>query len=113
MLAQRNRLSKKADFEQVFKSGNKTYNQYLNLRFKENGLDYCRFAIIVSNKITKKATERNKIRRRIKSVIINNLSNFRQNYDVIFTVLPPLKPLDFPETKEILLNLLKKSKIYA
>lgn len=113
MLAQNNRLSKKADFEQVFKSGNKVYNQYLNLRFKENGLIYCRFAIIVSNKISKKATERNKIRRRLKAVISVNLSNFKQNYDIIITVLPALKPLDFPEVKEILLNLLKKSKIYG
>ncbi len=113
MLAQKNRLSKKADFELVFKSGNKVYNQYLNLRFKENGLNYCRFAIIVSNKISKKATERNKVRRRLRSVISVNLSNFKQNNDIILTVLPPLKALDFAEIREILLNLLKKSKIYG
>jgi ribonuclease P protein component len=111
MITQKNRLGKKADFERVFKGGNKVYNQYLNLRFRVNDLAYCRFAIIVSNKISKKATERNKIRRRLKAVNIDNLSNFKQNLDIIITVLPPLKDLSYQETREIYLNLAKKSRI--
>ena len=83
MLAQKNRLSKKDDFELIFKNGNKVFDQYLNLRFRENDLDCCRFSIIVSNKISKKAVVRNKLRRRIKAFIVNNLSNFRKNYDII------------------------------
>lgn len=111
MITQKNRLGKKADFERVFRDGNKTYNQYLNLRFKENDLGYCRFAIIVSNKISKKATERNKIRRRLKAININNLSNFNKNFDIIITVLPPISNLKFDDFRDIYLNLAKKSKI--
>jgi ribonuclease P protein component len=112
MLAQKNRLSKKADFELVFQDGNKIYNQYFNFRFRKNGLDYCRFAIIVSNKISKKATERNKIKRRLKAVIKGELPKFKQNFNVIITVLPQLKELEFTDLSKALLNLLKKSKIY-
>jgi ribonuclease P protein component len=111
MLAQKNRLGKKADFEQIFKNGNKAFNQYCNIRYLANKYDYCRFAIIVSNKISKKATERNKLRRAVKVVILNNLPNFKQNLDIIVTVLPKLKGLENQEISEILLNLLKKNRI--
>lgn len=107
MIAQRNRL-KKADFERIFKNGNKIHNQYCNLRYLSNRLGYCRFAVIVSNKISKKSTERNKIRRRIKAVIVNNLPNFSKNYDIIITVLPEFTKLKYQQINENLLNLFKK-----
>lgn len=110
MIAQKNRL-KKADFELIFRNGNKSYNPYCNMRYMANKLDYCRFSIIVSNKISKKATVRNKIRRRLKAVLQENLPNFRQNCDIIITVLPTMAKLDFAENKEILLNLLKKNRL--
>ena len=110
MIAQKNRL-KKADFERIFKNGNKSYNQSYNIRYVANGLDYCRFAIIVSNKISNNSTERNKIRRRIKAVLLENMANFRQNIDLIITVLPPVKKLDFQEIRTSLSELLKKYKV--
>ena len=110
MIAQKNRL-KKADFERLFKNGNKAYSPYCNLRYAANGLDYCRFAVIVSNKISKKATVRNKLRRRIKAVIVDNLSDFSGHFDIVITVLPPLKETDFSETRNIFVNLLKKYKL--
>jgi len=110
MIAQKNRL-KKADFEQIFQNGNKSYNQYCNIRYLSNGLDYCRFAVIVSNKISKKATERNKVRRRVKAVLQNNLSNFSNNYDIIITILSPLAKLDYNKLQENLLNLLKNNRL--
>ncbi|MFA5020694.1 MAG: ribonuclease P protein component [Patescibacteria group bacterium] len=110
MIAQKNRL-KKADFERIFRNGNKFYNQYCNIRYLPNGLGYCRFAIIVSNKISKKATERNTIRRRIKAIIVENLPNFSKDFDIVITVLPALSNLDYPNLKENLLNLLKKRQL--
>ena len=110
MIAQKNRL-KKADFELIFKNGNKKSNSFFNLRFIANKLDYCRFSVIVSNKISKKATERNKLKRQVKAVLSENLFKFRENIDLIITVLPPVKKTDFSEIKENLVNIAKKSNI--
>ena len=110
MIAQKNRL-KKADFERIFRNGNKSYNQDCNIRYIANKLDYCRFAVIVSNKISNKSTIRNKIRRRIKAVLQSNLSNFSQNIDLVITVLPGMAKVDFVKNRDILLNLLKKSNL--
>lgn len=110
MIAQKNRL-KKADFERIFRNGNKSCNQFVNMRYIANKLDFCRFAVIVSNKISNKATIRNKIRRRIKAVLHENLANFKQNIDIVFTVLPAMAKADFSENRVILLNLLKKNNL--
>jgi len=111
MIAQKNRLGSQADFGRVFKNGNKISNQYCNIRYLANQLGYCRFAIIVSNKISNKATARNQIRRRVKAILIKNLSNFSKNFDIVITVLPALRVLKYQKIEEILLNLLKKQKI--
>lgn len=111
MIAQKNRLSKKADFERIFKSGNKDFGQCFTIRFLENGLNYCRFSVIISNKFSKKATERNQYRRQIKAVLLDNFSNFRENIDLIITVLPAIKKLDFVGIKAELEKQLKSKKV--
>jgi len=108
MLAQKKRL-KKADFEPIFKKGSKKFSNFFNLRFLANQSGYCRFAVIVSNKISKKSTERNKIKRQIREILKENLSNFKQNNDIIITVLAPVKGSDFQDIKDNFVNLAKKS----
>lgn len=55
-----------------FKKGmpktNLSSTQFL-LRYGQNNLNHARFAVVVSKKIDKKATSRNKIKRRVISVI--------------------------------------------
>jgi ribonuclease P protein component len=111
MIAQKNRLSSRADFGRIFKNGNKISNQYCNIRYLVNQLGYCRFAVIVSNKISSKAAERNQIKRRIKAILIKNLFKFSKNFDIVVTVLPALKGLKYQDVEEIFLNLFKKQKI--
>lgn len=111
MLAKIHRISQKTDFEKVFKNGKKTSSQDFIIRFMENGLENCRFSVIVSNKISKKATERNKLRRRIKAVISKNLSKFRKNNDIIIITLDHSKKLQFGELAENLSQLFIKGKL--
>jgi ribonuclease P protein component len=110
MIAQKNRL-KKEDFEPIFKEGEKFSNKFFNIRIRGNNLGYCRFAVIVSNKISKKAVVRNKIRRRLKAIFLLNLDNFNQDFDILVTALPAIIELNFSEIKENFLNLAKKRQI--
>lgn len=111
MIAQKNRLSKKADFEQIFKNGNKDFSQYFTIRFLKNDLNFCRFSVIISNRFSKKATERNRYRRQIKAILLDNFANFRENIDLIITVLPTIKKFDFDKIKQELEKQLKNKKI--
>ncbi|MFA6227692.1 MAG: ribonuclease P protein component [Patescibacteria group bacterium] len=111
MLAKKYRISKKQEFEKIFKNGKKDSSHNFIIRFMDNDLENCRFSVIVSNKISGKATERNKIRRRAKAIISDNLSNFRKNIDLLIIALLPSKKLDFANFNSDIVKLLVKNKI--
>lgn len=108
MLAQKNRLTKKKDFDLVFKKGKSSFNDYLGIKILKNKLDYPRFGVIVSSKISKKAVVRNKIKRRIKDVLRRERKNISNNIDCVVITLPLIKKADYNEIKTALLNSLKR-----
>lgn len=95
----------------VFSKGRKVFGKYFIIRYLPNLDKNCRFGIIVSNKISKKATARNKIKRRVREIIRKNLDNFGQNYDMIITVMSPVAELDFAGTMAELEAGLRKAHI--
>lgn len=64
-LPQKLRLSKKKEIERVLGSGKKAVQPSFRLFFYPNKRPYPRFAFIISKKISKKAVDRNRLRRRI------------------------------------------------
>ncbi|MFA5048048.1 MAG: ribonuclease P protein component [Patescibacteria group bacterium] len=111
MLAKTYRLAKRSDFDHLFKCGKKINSSIFIARYVENGLGKSRFTAVVSNKISKKATERNKLKRRFREVIKSNLSNFSQDYDLLISVLPAVAKLNYQELKERTIETLKKHQI--
>lgn len=113
MLLKKNRLTKKKDFEAVFKNG-KTFKQgFLVIKIAKNNLGINRFGFIVSQKISKKANVRNKVKRRLREVVrleIKN-NNKKEGIDAIFISLSGIEKKSFSEIKEEAIKLLKKSGI--
>ncbi len=109
MLPQVNRLKKEKDFDKVFKKGKSFKNSFLILRILQNNLKESHFGFIVSKKVSKKAILRNKIKRRLRDIIRQNIKNIKKGIDVVLIVLPGLEKNNFLETKEILNTLLKKA----
>lgn len=102
MLKKVNRLTKNKEFENVFKNGASSYNKLLGVKLTKNSLSFNRFGIIISNKISKKAVERNKIRRRIRSIIESELSFFKEGFDCVIVVLPLILAKKQEEIKKAL-----------
>lgn len=88
MLSAQNRLRKEKDFERVFKKGEKTKGDSLFLRFARNNLSQSRFGIVVSKKVSLKATERNRIKRKIGEDIREILPRVKKGWDVVVLVAP-------------------------
>lgn len=57
-----------------------------NLKIKENGLALNRFGIIVGKKIDKRATFRNKIKRILRSALVDLNKDMMKGYDILFIV---------------------------
>jgi ribonuclease P protein component len=107
MLPKDNRIKKKNDFELIFNKGRTFKNSFFILKVLSNDLKINRFAFVISKKVSKKAVERNKIRRRIVSFLEANLHNFKEGLDVIFIVLPQAKNKSFAQIKEATENITK------
>lgn len=103
MLPKKNRITQKKDFEHMLKQSITINNKFFVVKYKPNHLDLSRFAFIISNKISKKAVERNKIRRRMREIIRTNIEFIPKGFDIIFLTKRNILSIDFPNlTKEII-----------
>ncbi len=109
MLPKKYSLSKKKDIQQVFQKGQIYFSSFFNVKFMPNQLKHSRFCFIVSTKISKKAVDRNKLKRRLKAIVYKNLSNFSQNYDIIILTKPAALTINFKQLEKNLLFLFKKA----
>lgn len=94
MLPKKNRIKNKKDFEATFKKGRVFRKNFFILRALKNGLGGCRLAAVISKKVSKKATERNKIRRMIFAAGEKEILNSKNGLDLIFWANPEIKDAD-------------------
>lgn len=90
MLKKINRLTKKKDIEVLMKQGKAVYFLFFIVKFRPNGLLLPRLTVVVSTKVSKKATKRNLIKRRIREIVRLNLSKVAQGYDIAIIVSPKI-----------------------
>lgn len=107
MLPQKNRLQKKKDFDNVFKSGKGFREGFLYFKIKKNSLNSSRFGFIVSKKFSKKAVERNKIKRRLREIIKKELPKIKKPIDVVIIINPGLEN-NFEKLEQAINKLLEK-----
>ncbi len=88
MLAPCHRLRKEKDFENVFRKGEKVKGNFVYLKFAPNNLSESRFGIVVSKKVSLKAVERNKIKRKLREAIKELLPFAKTGFDVVLLVTP-------------------------
>ena len=108
MLQKANRLKKKNDFEAVFKKGRSFKNSFLVLKTAPNKLKETRFGLVVSQKISKKAVVRNKVRRRLSEAIRMEINGIKKGRDMVLIALPGIENKSLLEIKEILASVIKK-----
>lgn len=111
MLPKANRLKKKKDIENVFKNGTGFKEDFLILKVVKNNLKNSRFAFIVSQKVSKKATLRNKIRRRLSELVRRRLPTVPLGIDMVLVAVSGLEEKDFWEIEESLNKLFNKAKM--
>jgi ribonuclease P protein component len=100
MLPRVNRLLKKKDFDNVWKSGRSAFGRLLGVKAIKNELIENRFGITVGLKFSKKAVERNKIKRRLREILRRKSPSMNPGFDVAITVLPAARLSDFEDLKK-------------
>jgi len=108
VLPKKNRLKKQKDFKRVLKKGKSQRGNLLTIKQTENELAYSRFGFIVGLKVSKKSPQRNKIKRRLREIIKDNLNRIEKGKDVVFMPFPKIKDQSFSRIKSETEKLLKK-----
>ena len=111
MLPKVNRLKRKKDIERVFKEGQGFKEDFLIFKMVKNDLRNSRFAFIVSQKVSKKATLRNKIKRRLNELVRRVLPKVQSGMDIVLVATPGLEEKDFWETEKTINKIFAKAKI--
>ena len=97
MLKKKYILRKNNDFKKVFKEGKKIKTELFDLFYKPNNKLNNAFGFVVSLKISKKAVERNKIKRFLRKAANILMSSIRNKNDIIVITKPNIKNKIFDE----------------
>jgi ribonuclease P protein component len=109
MLKKELRIRKQKDFDRIFSSGSFSAEGFLAVKVAKNDFGFSRFAFIVSNKVSKKAHERNRIKRLLRESIRMSLVNIKQGFDVVFIVRADISGNSMDEVAVVVDRLLKRS----
>lgn len=113
MLPKTNRLAREKDFARLFKLGKFFKGNFIALRLAQNNIKKNRATVVVSSKVFKKATQRNKAKRLIRQELhqVFKGKNKTSGYDAMFLLQKPFLKIDCPVLREEITRLLKVSKL--
>jgi len=111
VLPKKNRLKRRKNFERLIKKGSFYKGVFLVLKTIKNEKENTRFGFIVSKKVSKKAVERNKVKRRMREVVRGLLGFVVPGYDVVFFAKKNILGKNFNEIKKEICALMEKSEL--
>jgi len=109
MLPRINRIKNKKDFEAIFKNSKSFKNSFFIFKIAKSNLGFNRFGFVVSQKVSKKAVVRNKVRRRLVEAVKSESKDANGGKDVVIIALPRIAEADFWEIKEAVKSMLTKT----
>ena len=120
-LPSKHRLKKRSHFQTVYRKGISRSSRHLILRaytvendsklIRENKLSESKIGISISRKVSKKAVERNQIKRRIRAVFRSLLPQISSGWLIVIIVKPEAKKCKYEHFLRELEKLLIKAKI--
>jgi ribonuclease P protein component len=111
MFSKTNRLQKKNEIDSVFKKGKSFKEGPVLLKVLKTDLENPRFAFVISHKVSKRATVRNKLRRRLKNIFQKFLGDKKISMDILVIAFPGLEKKKFGELEEMTERIFKEIKL--
>lgn len=111
MLVKEKRLRNARDIARVYSKGSYASIGTMSLKCLRTQLPSSRVVVVVGKKVSKKATVRNRLRRRIIPIIAAQWQTVRSGYDIVITVHEELDGVKPSTLESNLKHLFKKANI--
>jgi len=112
MFARANRLAKKRDVDRVWKRGKRVRAPRFYVCVLPNNQNVVRCTVVVSLRVSKKATIRNRLKRRIREILRAALPTLRPGFDLLVSAAPGLERDDFSVLKKNVHDALKHARLF-
>ncbi len=111
MLAKDFRLRHEKDIARVLKSRAGAFDSACGVKTVKNSLEYSRFAVVVGTKVSKKAVDRNRIRRQYREIVRSMMKEITSGFDVILLTAKPALGLDYHQKAAKLRSTMHRAKL--
>lgn len=108
MLKKINRISSRKEFLEIKNKGVMNYSPIFGWLSLKNDNDQKKFGFVISKKISKKAVERNKIKRRLAEMVRKYLDDFSKGTRIVFLAKKEILNKNIKEIEEEIKKCLKK-----
>ena len=103
------RLKKQLDFAAAREEGVKYYSPHLIIYIRKSSLDFPRLGVVVSKKVSKRAVDRNLIKRRLREIFRLNQHDLAK-VDLVLIAKKNILAADYQDLSDGLLKALKQAK---
>lgn len=105
------RIKKSTDFEKIFQTGKTITGRFVFLKTKKTKNKNCRLCFVVGSRVSKKAIERNKVKRRIREIITGIYPSLIPSYDIVIITKKEILGKKYAEIKNEIIKTLKEAKL--
>lgn len=108
MFTKNERITKKEDFDLIYKKGKIIKLPYLKVFYVQNNLSYNRFSVLISKKTANKATQRNYIKRKIRHIISLTEPDTKNKFNIIVLLYRGIEIINSATLQENFKTIFKK-----
>lgn len=111
-MQRRHRLRNRRDFRRVFKYGQSTANRHFVVYVMRKKEDTpVRIGISISKKVAKLAVDRNRVKRLVKEIVRNRITQLSPGQDLVIIARNASVHLDYTQTEQSLVHLFEKARL--
>ena len=111
MLKAENRLKRAKDIDRVHRSKNGVFDSVAGVKWLKNGLEETRFVIAAGTKVSKKAVDRNRVKRQYREHLKELLPSILAGVDIMVILSKDALELSFEDQLKRLKSVLSKAKL--
>lgn len=121
MLKKQYRIRKQREFDSIFKAHKKIRSENFQalIHFSNtnqqtihnNKISYPRFAFVVSKKVGNAPT-RNKVKRKLREIVREELPTLKTNFEIVFVTYPQIHNQDYRKLQEEVRNCFRIGNLY-